>query len=63
MALLPAAAHAWGDGRTMGAGSRMAEEDADLFRDLGSQGVFDSAGVLVHHVRINSEGLEEQAFG
>jgi len=38
----------------------MLEEDADLFGDLGTQGVLDSASVLVHHVVVNSEGVMKQ---
>ena len=36
------------------------EEDADLFGDLGTQGVLDSACMLVHHVVVNSESVMKQ---
>ena len=39
------------------------EEGANLFRHFRAEGVFNFGGVLVHHIRINSESLEEQAFG
>jgi len=36
------------------------KEGADLLGDLGTQGVLDSASVLVHHVVVNSESVMEQ---
>ena len=58
--LLPVAANARGDRGTVRAGLWVLEEDADLFCDLGTQSVLDSAGMLVHHVVVDSEGVMKQ---
>ena len=58
--LLPVAASARGDRGTVRARSRVPKEGADLFGDLGTQGVLDSASVLVHHVVVDSESVMKQ---
>jgi hypothetical protein len=48
---------------TMRAGLRVLEEDADLFGDLRTQSVLDSASMLVHHIAADGEGVMKQPLG
>ena len=47
----------------MRAGTRMREEDTDLFGDLWTQRVLNPQSMLVHRVIIDVEGIMKQALG
>ena len=54
---------AWGDGVAVGAGFWMAQERADTLVQLGTDDVFEFAGLVVGFGVVDREGVFEEALG
>ena len=46
----------------MGAGARVAQEDADFFRHFRREGVFNLRGMLIERLLLHPKGLIKEAF-